>query len=412
MDTSPNVESGILVHPTVPPSTNPQKLSALSSLLEFGTLSPSNLGDIRPSGTPTNPFPFPFVTPGPGVPFSPQAAAGMTTYYRPPFGVPPVTTSLDVTQQASATVASSQPVSKPISTPSKKKSAAKRNLTEVISQNILDEPPVPKKKTRKSNPRGKGKTKKNETDGENDVAEDNISSPPPPPSQTNKKSKKVKKNTKNNTTTNDNDETKATMETTTNTSHNLLTQMGLMNNSFVQPTPPPLQSSSSTNGTTSSPNAQPQQQAQIAAMYNMAPHFAAYNTFPGAFNPAFPGSAYPGAYPPPYGFHPAFSNLPTGQPFPFGPPTSTSIASSINTYVVRFSFTCIHTLFSILVHRHQFLQPHHYYHHRQAINQHLLLCLKHAHQNQEVKVTLEEKRKNLLRLDQVRKKQYLVLLLQ
>jgi hypothetical protein len=411
MDTPPNVESGTLVHPTVTPSTNPQKLSALSSLLEFGTLSPSNVGDIRPTGTPTNPFPFPFVTPGPGVPFSPQAAAGMTTYYRPPFGVPPVTTSLDVTQQASATVASSQPVSKPISTPSKKKSAAKRNLTEVISQNILDEPPVPKKKTRKSNPRGKGKTKKNETDGENDVAEDNIS-PPPPPSKTNKKTKKLKKDTKNNTTTNDNDETKATMETTTNTSHNLLTQMGLMNNSFVQPPPPPLQSSSSTNGTTPPANAQPQQQAQIAAMYNMAPHFAAYNTFPGAFNPAFPGSAYPGGYPPPYGFHPAFSNLPTGQPFPFVPPTSTSTASSINTYVVRFSFTCIHTLFSILVHRHQFLQPHHYYHHRQAINQHLLLCLKHDRQNQEVKVTLEEKRKNLLRLDQGRKKQYLVLLLQ
>ncbi|CAF1571842.1 unnamed protein product, partial [Adineta steineri] len=37
------------------------KPSALSSLLEFGTLPPSSLGDIRSSSGPTNPFPFPFV---------------------------------------------------------------------------------------------------------------------------------------------------------------------------------------------------------------------------------------------------------------------------------------------------------------------------------------------------------------
>ncbi|CAF5163849.1 unnamed protein product, partial [Rotaria sp. Silwood1] len=103
--------------------------------------------------------------------------------------------------------------------------------------------------------------------------------------------------------------------------------MGLINNSFIQPTPPPIQSSSSTNGTNPAPNAQPQ--AQIAAMYNMTPHFAAYNTFPGTFNPAFPGAAYPSGYPPPYGFHPAFGTTPTSQPFPFMPSTPTSTASSI-----------------------------------------------------------------------------------
>ena len=65
-------------------------------------------------------------------------------------------------------------------------------------------------------------------------------------------------------------------------------------------------------------------------MYNMAPHFAGYNTFPGAFNPGFPGAAYPGDYPPPYGFHPAFGAPAAVQPFPFMPPTST--ASSINKY--------------------------------------------------------------------------------
>jgi hypothetical protein len=327
MDTSTNAELGT-------PSSITQKPSALSSLLEFGTLPPpSNLGDIRPTGAPPNPFPFPFVTPGPGVPFSPQAAAGMTTYYRPSFSVPPTTTPLDISQQSLATPSQTAPKSTP--TKSKKKTAAKKNSTEVISQNILDEPSPPKKKPRKTNPRGKGKAKKNETDGENDADEDNKSPPPPPPTTTkNKKKKRLKKDTKDNTTTDDTDETKVTNGTINSTSHNLLAQMGLMNNSLMQPTATPLlQSSSSTNGTNPTPNAQhqQQQQAQIAAMYNMTPHFAAYNTFPGPYNPSFPGATYPGGYPPPYGFHPAFGNSPTGQPFPFMPPTPTSTTSSINT---------------------------------------------------------------------------------
>jgi hypothetical protein len=335
MDTSTNAELGTSIRQVpIPSNVTTQKPSALSSLLEFGTLPPSNIGEIRPTGAPANPYPFPFVTPGPGVPFSPQAAAGMTTYFRPPFGIPPTTTSLDITQQT--TPAPSQPGSKSTPSKSKKKSAAKTNTSEVISQNILDEPSPPKKKARKTNPRGKGKAKKNETDGENDLDEDNISPPPKA-----KKKRKVKEDIKDTTPTNDTDETKVTNGTTTNTSHNLLAQMGLMNNSYTQPVPPPpLQSSSSTNGTTSTPNAQ-QQQAQIAAMYNMTPHFGAYNSFPGAFNPAFPGAAYPGGYPPPYGFHPAFGTPPTGQPFPFIPPTSTSNASSINKYVVS-CLSCIY----------------------------------------------------------------------
>jgi hypothetical protein len=340
MDTSSNAESGTSLRQVpIPSTTNTQKPSALSSLLEFGTLPPSNIGDIGASSTPTNPYPFPFVTPGPGVPFSPQAAAGMTTYFRPPpFGIPPppTITSLDITQQPSAIVTPSQPVSKPTPAKSKKKSAAKTNTTEVISQNILDEPSPPKKKARKTNPRGKGKAKKNETDGENDADDDNISPPPPPKA---KRKRKVKEDVKNTTTTNDPNDTTVTNGPTTNTSHNLLAQMGLMNNSFIQPTPPPpLQSSSSANGTTPAPNAQ-QQQAQIAAMYNMTPHFGPYNPYPGAFNPAFPGPTYPSGYPPPYGFHPAFGNSPTGQPFPFMPPTS--VASSINKYVT-WCFLCIY----------------------------------------------------------------------
>jgi hypothetical protein len=325
MDTSTNAESGTsAISSTITP-----KPSALSSLLEFGTLPPSsNLGDIRPPGASTNPFPFPFVTPGPGVPFSPQAAAGMTTYFRPSFGVPPPgTTPLDINQTSLAPPPPpSQPT--PKATKAKKRSAAKANSTEVVAQNILDEPPSPpKKKTRKTNPRGRGKAKKNETDGENDADEDNKSPLPPPlPAKTTKAKgkKKLKKDTEDNTTTEDTDGTEITNGTPNNTSHNLLAQMGLMNNSLMQPNPstPLLQSSSSPNGTTPTPNAQ--QQAHIAAMYNMAPHFGPYNTFPGAFNPSFPGATYPGGYPPPYGFHPAFGNVPPGQPFPFMPPTPTS----------------------------------------------------------------------------------------
>jgi hypothetical protein len=80
MDTSTNADLGT--------TTNTPKISALSSLLEFGTLPSSNLGDIRPTVPAASPYPFPFVTPGPGAPFSPQAAAGMTSYFRPPFNAP------------------------------------------------------------------------------------------------------------------------------------------------------------------------------------------------------------------------------------------------------------------------------------------------------------------------------------
>jgi hypothetical protein len=328
MDTSASAESGTSAGQTTTSSTITPKPSALSSLLEFGTLPPSsNIGDIRPPGASTNPFPFPFVTPGPGVPFSPQTAAGMTTYYRPSFGVPPpTTTSLDINQ--TPLPPPSQPAPKSTATKSKKKSAVKANSTDVVAQNILDEPSLPKKKTRKTNPRGRGKAKKSETDGENDADEDNKSPSPPAKATKAKRKKKMKKDTEDNTTTEDTDGTEVTNGTPNNTSHNLLAQMGLMNNSLIQPNPSTslLQSSSSPNGTTPTPNVQ-QQQAQIAAMYNMTPHFGAYNTFPGAFNPSFPGAPYPGGYPPPYGFHPAFGNVPSGQPFPFIPPTP---ASSIN----------------------------------------------------------------------------------
>ena len=328
MDTSTNAESGT----SSTSSTVVPKSSALSSLLEFGTLPPStNLADIRPSGIPANPYPFPFVTPGPGVPFSPQAAAGMTTYFRPSFGGPPAAIPVEANQAS--------PVSKSTATKAKKKSTAKNKASEMVAQNILDEPPpspTPKKKARKTNPRGKGKAKKNETDGENEVDEDNkSSSSPPPPAKKAKPKKKLKKDTKDSSKAEDTDETEGNNTTANSTSHNLLTQMGLMNNPMMQsnPSTPSLQSSSSNNNATSISNAQ-QQQAQIAAMYNMTPHFGSFNTFPGAFNPSFPGAPFPGGYPSPYGFHPAFGNPPPGQPFPFVPPTApsstTTPASSIN----------------------------------------------------------------------------------
>ncbi|CAF1025975.1 unnamed protein product [Rotaria sordida] len=316
MDISTNVEPGTPARPITPPKNSRQttkttthKPSALSSLLEFGTLPPSNLGN----NTSTNPFPFPFVTPGPGVPFSPQAAAGMATFYRPPFGVPSANIPLDMTQTNSNS--------------SKKKSDIIDN-NEIISQNLLDDSLTssisPKKKTTtKTNSRKKTKT--NGTDGENGIDEDNISSPPPSTSsQTNKKKKKRKSDTIDNITTNDNDETKITNGNTNNHSHNLLAQMGLINASFMAPPPIP---PSSTNGKTSTTNSQ---QAQLAAMYSMAPHFAAYNAFPGAFNPAFAAAAYASGYPNPYGFHPAFAASSTGQPFPFMPPTPSSAVPSLN----------------------------------------------------------------------------------
>jgi len=330
MDVSTNVEPGTPARQVASPkgsrqatpsTTTTQKPSALSSLLEFGTLPPSTLGDIRPTGASANPFPFPFVTPGPGVPFSPQAAAGMATFYRPPFGVPPTSMPLDMTQSNSSL------------------SKTKSDTTDNDEKNLLTDSSSstsPKKKARKSNSRSKSKTKKNGVDNENGHDEDNTSSPPPPPPKANKKKKKLKSDTTENGNTNDSDETKITNGNPNNHSHNLLAQMGLMNNSFM---PPPLPPSTSTNGKTPTPNSQ---QAQLAAMYNMAPHFAAYNAFPGAFNPAFAAAAYASGYPTPYGFHPAFGAPTPGQPFPFMPPTPSSNAPPMNKYTSSF------TLYSFL----------------------------------------------------------------
>jgi len=319
MDISTTAEQGTPARPVPspkPPTTS--KPSALSSLLEFGTLPPSNLGDIRSSGASSNPFPFPFVTPGPGVPFSPQAAAGMATFYRPPFGVPPATMPLDMTQSNSS-----------------KKKPDTTDTDEKVSQNLNDDSSSassPKKKARKSNSRSKAKSKKNGIDSENGLDEDNTSSPPPPPPKASKKKKKLKTETTENGNTNDSDETKITNGNTNNHSHNLLAQMGLMNNSFM---PPQLPSTASTNGKTPTQN---QQQAQLAAMYNMAPHFAAYNAFPGAFNPAFAAAAYASGYPTPYGFHPAFGAPGPGQPFPFMPPAPSSNVPPPNKYTNSFFF--------------------------------------------------------------------------
>ncbi|CAF0860223.1 unnamed protein product [Adineta ricciae] len=312
MDVSTNAEPGTPARPPSPskgsrPSTSTTKPSALSSLLEFGTIPPSTLGDIRPTNAPPNPFPFPFITPGPGVPFSPQAAAGMATFYRPPFGTPaPQSTAmpLDMSQSNSNT--------------SKQKSDVNDN-EEVVSQNLLDDSSAssssPKKKARKSNARSKSKTKKNDTDGENDIDDDNPSPPPPPAENKKKRKKKLKPDATENGNTNDSEEGQVMNGNANNHPHNLLAQMGLLNSSFMPP--PAGANGATTNGKTPTP-----QQAQLAALYNMAPHFAAYNAFPGAFNPAF-AAAYAGGFPPPYGFHPAFGAPTPGQPFPFMPPTAT-----------------------------------------------------------------------------------------
>ncbi len=318
MDVSTNVEPGTPARQPPPSTRTTQKPSALSSLLEFGTLPPPTLGEMRSTGASANPFPFPFVTPGPGVPFSPQAAAGMATFYRPPFGISPNAMPLDMTQSHSNS--------------SKKKSDTTEH-DEKVPPNLNDDSfsSSPKKKARKSNSRSKAKTKKNGIDNENGLNEDNISSPPPPPPPpptTNKKKKKLKTDTTENGNTNDNDETKITNGNANNHSHNLLAQMGLINNSFM---PPP--HSASTNGKAPTQNSQ---QAQLAAMYNMAPHFAAYNAFPGAFNPAFAAAAYASGYPSPYGFHPAFGAPPPGQPFPFMSPTPSSPAPPNNKYIISF----------------------------------------------------------------------------
>ncbi|CAF2180300.1 unnamed protein product [Rotaria magnacalcarata] len=320
MDISTNVESGTSARPVTPPKTSrqatpstttttTQKPSALSSLLEFGTLPPSTLGDIRTNNAPTNPFPFPFVTPGPGVPFSPQAAAGMATFYRPPFGVPPGNLPLDMTQSHSN---------------SSKKKSNTADTNEIVSQNLLDDSsPSPKKKA-KAKPRSK-KAKPNGTDGENGMDEDNASSSPPPP-EANKKKRKRKAATTDNTNTNDNDASKVTNGNVNNhPQHNFLAQMGLINAQFMQPSQLP---PTSTNGKTQAANSQ---QAQLAAMYSMAPHFAAYNAFPGAFNPAFAAAAYASGYSNPYGFHPAFTASPNGQPFPFMQPAPTNAPQLNNT---------------------------------------------------------------------------------
>lgn len=329
MDVSTNAEQGTPARTTASPKTSrptTHKPSALSSLLEFGTLPPSNLGELRSNNPAPSPFPFPFVTPGPGVPFSPQTAAGMATFYRPPFGTPTANVPLDMTQtNANAS----------------KKQSDGTNDSEIVSQNILDDSsssPSPKKKA-KGKPRKKAAAKTNGIEGENGIDEDHASSSTPPPpsttktSQTSRKKKKAKTDTTENPNTNDNNETNVangTHNNNNNHSHNLLAQMGLMNAPFMAPPLPPV----SSNGKTPPAN---QQQAQLAAMYSMAPHFAAYNAFPGAFNPAFAAAAYASGYPGPYGFHPAFGGAPPGQPFPFMQPTS-STPPQMNKYVRFFSF--------------------------------------------------------------------------
>lgn len=266
MDVSTNADQGTSIRPTPPaPLTKP---SALSSLLEFGTIPPSTLGDIRPNGlTAPPPFSFPFGNPAAGVPFSPQAAAGMATFYRPPFGVPPASMPLDMSNSG----------------------INSKKDEDAMESSAAEESNSPKKKV-------KGKGKKNGN------VEHSASPPPPPPSTSNSKKKKVKSNPTDNGNSNEDEEKKNQNPH----AQNLLAQMSLLNNSFL---PGAGAGPQAPNGKNSPTN------AQLAAMYNMAPHFAAYNPFPGAFNPAFAAAAYASGYPNPYGFHPAF---------PFMPPMTTA----------------------------------------------------------------------------------------
>lgn len=283
--------------------TTPKQPSALASLVEMSSLSvPPTASSHPPIPVPPNhPYPFPFVTPGPGIPFSPQTAAGMTTFYRAPFPI-----------DASLTPAKPSKPSKP--SKKKSKSNATNDSNEIVSQNILDEPESPKKKPRKTNGRGKGKGKKDVTEDENGP-EESSSSPPPPKKRKKKVSKKATKDDDSSTT--DADEGKSTSDSLNNNpSQNLLTQMGLINTNPMMPPPSTPSTSSSSSVNTPNTPLPHAHQAQIAAMYNMAPHFGPYNTFPGPFNPSFPG------YPPAYSFHPAFGPaVPGGPPFPFLPPT-------------------------------------------------------------------------------------------
>ena len=263
MDVSTNAEQGTPARTTKP--------SALSSLLEFGTVPPSTLGDIRPNGVaPPPPFPFPFGNPGAGVPFSPQAAAGMATFYRPPFGVPHMAPPPPLPLPAAAAM--------PLDMSSNGGNSKKDD--EANEHEHHEETSSPKKKA-------KGKGKKNGTDDH--------SASPPPTSSSNKK-KKVKSNpTDNGHAANEDEEKKMANGNSNAHAQNLLAQMSLLNNSFAPGAP---------NGKGSPGN------AQLTAMYNMAPHFAAYSAFPGAFNPAFAAAAYASGYPNPYGFHPAFPFMP------------------------------------------------------------------------------------------------------
>lgn len=257
----------------------------------------------------------------------------MATFYRPPFGVPPplpppsASMPLDMSQGNASS--------------SKKKTDETEN-EEIVAQNLLDDSSAssssPKKKARKSNARSKAKAKKSETDGENGVDDDSPSPPPPPTAApaSKKKKKKMKTDAAENGNTNDSDEAKLTNGNANNHSHNLLAQMGLINNSFMPPGLAP--GAAATNGKPGTPNAQ---QAQLAAMYNMAPHFAAYNAFQGAFNPAFAAAAYASGYPTPYGFHPAFGGPAPGQPFPFMPPGGAPGAPPMNKYDRSFCFAVI-----------------------------------------------------------------------
>lgn len=264
-------------HPIPPPAIVSQPSSSSTSQSDPSkSIDQDSSNLLGKAPTTTNPFPFPFVTPGPGVPFSPQAAAGMTTFYRAPF--PPASSTTTTTTE-------------------------NKESKEIVSQNILDQPATSKKKVRKSNARGKGKAKKNEDE---EREEEEASSPAPPKKRRKKVSKKESK-----------EETKETEENSTingSVNQNLLTQIGLINNNPMMAPPT----------TTPNPALANAQQAQIAAMYNMTPHFGPFNAYPSSFNPAFP------PYPANYNFHPAFGTPPTGQPFPFLSP-----APTINTFVEK-----------------------------------------------------------------------------
>lgn len=302
VDSSKNCESV--------PSTNPsQKPSALSSLLEFGSMTPTNVSEIRPAA-PTNHYPFPFVTPGPGVPFSPQTAASMNTAYRAPVVSPAALPEKNLSTSKSNTGNA------------KKKGSTNKNSNEPVAQNLLDDSSKETKKSKKT-PKSRTKTKKNKDSSDNEQNFDDDDESPKPAKKT--KKKKPKKDKIDEKTETDEDEKLNTNPAGPNPSQNILTQMTLINNPMMAPPPIPSAVSMAQNPTNTNPSTSvASQQAQIAAMYNMTPHFPPFNPYPGAFNSPFPGNNYPPNFPPGFGYHPAFGVPSAGSsPFPFMAPGPT-----------------------------------------------------------------------------------------